>query len=71
MSSFAFVPMCAERRIGLLGTDFERVTCGTIRLQLLKIGAQVTVSIRRVKLAFASTCPAREAFMLAQRRLCG
>ena len=69
LSSFAYVLMCAVRRIGLVGTDFERATCGTIRLQLLKIGALVTVSVRRVKLAFASACPAREVFMLAQRRL--
>ena len=71
LSSFAYVLMCAVRRIGLVGTDFERATCGTIRLQLLKIGALVTVSVRRVKLAFASACPAREVFALAQRRLCG
>jgi hypothetical protein len=70
LSSFAYVLMCAVRRIGLVGTDFERATCGTIRLQLLKIGALVTVSVRRVKLAFASASPAREVFMLAQRRLC-
>ena len=70
LSSFAYVLMCAVRRIGLVGTDFERATCGTIRLQLLKIGALVTVSVRRVKLAFASACPARDVFVLAQRRLC-
>jgi hypothetical protein len=70
LSSFAYVLMCAVRRIGLVGTDFERATCGTIRLQLLKIGALVPVSVRCVKLAFASACPAREVFMLAQRRLC-
>ena len=40
------------------------------RMQLLKIGALVTISVRRVKLAFASACPAREDFALAQRRLC-
>ena len=71
LSSFAYVLTCAVRRIGLVGTDFERATCGTIRLHLLKIGALVTVSVRRVKLAFASACPARDVFMLAQRRLCG
>ena len=70
LSSFAYVLTCAVRRIGLVGTDFERATCGTIRLHLLKIGALVTVSVRRVKLAFASACPARDVFMLAQRRLC-
>jgi len=68
-SSFAYVLMCAVRRIGLAGTKFERATCGTIRLQLLKVGALVTISVRRVKLAFASACPAREVFETASRRL--
>ena len=57
LSSMAYVLMCAVRRIGLAGTKLERATCGTIRLQLLKIGALVTVSVRRVKVAFASACP--------------
>ena len=70
LSSMAYVLMCAVRRIGLAGTKLERATCGTIRLQLLKIGALVTVSVRRVKVAFASACPSRDTFVLAQRRLC-
>jgi hypothetical protein len=70
LASMAYVLMCAVRRIGLSGTKFEAATCGTIRLQLLKIGALVTVSVRRVKVAFATACPAREIFALAQRRLC-
>jgi hypothetical protein len=70
LASAAYVLMCAVRRIGLVGTKLEVATCGTIRLQLLKIGALVTVSVRRVKLAFASACPSRDVFMLAQRRLC-
>jgi hypothetical protein len=69
LSSFAYVLMCAVRRIGLAGTKLERATCGTIRLALLKIGALVTISVRRVKLAFASACPMRDVFMLAARRL--
>ncbi len=60
LSSMAYVLLCAIRRIGLAGTKLERATCGTIRLGLLKIGALVTVSVRRVKLAFASTCPNAE-----------
>jgi hypothetical protein len=71
LASFAYILMCAVRRIGLAGTKLEAATCGTIRIALLKIGALVTVSVRRVKLAFASACPGREVFMLAQRRLCG
>ena len=68
-SSLAYVLMCAVRRVGLAGTKFERATCGTIRLQLLKIGALVTISVRRVKLAFASACPTRDVFEVAGRRL--
>lgn len=70
LSSLAYVLMCAVRRIGLAGTKLERATCGTIRRALLKLGARVTISVRRVKLAFASSCPHAEMFALAVRRLC-
>ena len=70
LSSLAYVLLCAVRRIGLAGTRLERATCGTIRLQLLKIGALVTVSVRRVKVAFASSCPSADVFARAARRLC-
>ena len=56
-ASMAYVLMCALRRIGLAGSELARATCGTIRLKLLKIGAQVTISVRRVKIAFASSYP--------------
>jgi hypothetical protein len=69
LASFAYVLMCAVRRIGLAGTKLAAATCGTIRLKLLKIGARVTISVRRVKLAFATACPDREVFMLAAQRL--
>jgi Transposase DDE domain group 1 len=69
LASFAYVLMCAVRRIGLAGTKLAMATCGTIRLKLIKIGALVTISVRRVKLAFASACPEREIFELAARRL--
>ncbi len=48
-ASMAYVLMCALRRIGLVGTDLAEATCGTIRLRLLKIGALVTRSVRRIK----------------------
>ena len=69
LSSMAYVLMCAVRRIGLAGTKLERATCGTIRLQLLKIGALVTISVRRVKVAFASACPSQAIFAIAAHRL--
>jgi hypothetical protein len=69
LASFAYVLMCALRRIALAGTELARATCGSIRLKLLKIGAQVTVSVRRVKIAFASSYPLQRLFALAHARL--
>lgn len=69
-SALAYVLMCALRRIALAGTKLERATCATIRLCLLKIGAQITVSVRRVKVALATSCPWRELFEAAHERLC-
>ena len=57
------------RRIGLIGTHMEKATCGTIRLKLLKIGALVRKSVRRVKVAFASGCPMQQVFAEAHGRL--
>jgi len=68
-ASMAYVLMCALRRIGLAGTELSRATCGSIRLKLLKIGALVTVSVRRVKIALASSYPLQPLFALAHTRL--
>ena len=68
-ASMAYVLLCALRRIGLHDTDFAKATCGTIRLKLLKIGALVRVSVRRIKVAMASACPAAEVWGLAATRL--
>ena len=54
LASAAYVLMHALRRLGLAGTALARACANTIRLQLLKIGAVVTVSVRRVKLAMSS-----------------
>ena len=51
LASMAYVLLCALRRIGLRHTQFADATCGTLRLRLLKIGALVRTSCRRVKLA--------------------
>src|ERR671910_2754825 len=68
-ASFAYVLLEALRRIGLRHTQFQDATCGTIRLKLLKLGARVTVSVRRIKIAIASACPYRTEFALAHLRL--
>ncbi|RPI34227.1 MAG: IS1380 family transposase, partial [Hyphomicrobiaceae bacterium] len=57
LASLAYVLVEAVRRLGLTGTEMANATAGSIRLKLLKIGAVVTVSVRRIKLAFASACP--------------
>jgi hypothetical protein len=65
----ANVLLCALRRIGVAHTQFAAATCGTIRLKLLKIGALVRVSVRRVSIAMASACPWHYEFALAHARL--
>jgi Transposase DDE domain group 1 len=68
-ASMAYVLLCALRRIALRHTQFAGATCGTIRLKLLKIGAQIRVSVRRVKVAMASACPYQHEYALAHARL--
>src|SRR4051794_32957675 len=68
-ASMAYVLLCALRRIGLAHTALAAAACGTIRLKLLKIGALVRISARRVKVAMASACPAADERRLAHARL--
>jgi hypothetical protein len=65
----AYVLLCALRRIGLHHTPFANASCGTIRLKLLKIGALVRISVRRIKIAMASGCPAAPVWCGAAVRL--
>jgi Transposase DDE domain group 1 len=67
--SMGYVLLCALRRIGLHDTQFAQATCGTIRLKLLKIGALVRISVRRIKIAMASACPAAQDWRRAAIRL--
>ena len=57
LSSMAYVLVCGLRRLGLKGTEMEKAQASTIRTRLLKIGAQVRVSVRRVYLAMAASYP--------------
>jgi hypothetical protein len=68
-ASMAYVLLCALRRIGLDKTNFAKATCGTIRLKLLKIGALVRISVRRIKIAMASGYPVAKVWGLAATRL--
>ncbi len=64
-ASMAYVLLCALRRIALRHTQFAKATCATIRLKLLKIGALVRISVRRIKIAMASACPHQNQVALA------
>ena len=68
-SSIAYVLMHDFRRLALKDTDLERAQCTTIRLKLLKIGAQIHVSVRRVWIRMAAGYPYKEAYQQAFRNL--
>jgi len=68
-AAMAYVLICALRRIALDNTQFAKATCGTIRLKLLKIGALVRISVRRITLAMSSACPYQQEFAAAHRTL--
>lgn len=53
-SSMAYCLMQALRRLGLKGTEMAQAQCGTIRLRLFKIGAQIRVSVRKVWISMSS-----------------
>jgi hypothetical protein len=56
-SAFAYVLLHALRRLGLHGTEMAHAQCGTIRLRLLKIGALRTISVRQLRVSWASGYP--------------
>jgi hypothetical protein len=61
-SSIAYVLLDALRRLGLAGTELACAQCQTIRLRLLKVGALVRVTVRKVWVSLASGCPYAEVF---------
>ena len=69
-SAFASILFHALRR-ALEGTRLARATAGTLRLKLLKIGARVTVSVRRFKVAMDSAHPSATVFARVHARLSG
>jgi hypothetical protein len=69
LSSVAYTLIEALRRIALQGTKLTNAYCGTIRLRLLKIGARVRVTVRKVWISLASAHPAEPIFALAHERL--
>ena len=68
-SSVAYVLMNELRQIALVGTELARAQCHTIRLKLLKIGARVTVSVRRIVIHMAGGYPYQRLFHTALARI--
>ena len=69
LATFAYLLMERLRTLGLAGTDLARATVGSVRLKLLKVAAQVRVSVRRVYVQLSSAYPFQELFGRCQRRL--
>ena len=68
-SSLAYTLLNELRRLGLAGSAMAKARCDTIRLRLLKIGARVQVTVRRVVVALATGCPYQGLFAHAYERL--
>ena len=68
-ASFAYVLLDALRRLALKHTRLENATCGSIRLKLLKIGARIKLSVRRILISMTSAHPYQNEFALAHDRL--
>jgi Transposase DDE domain group 1 len=62
LSAFAYVLIDTLRRVGLPGTEMARAEANTIRLRLLKIGAIVRVSARKIWVSLANAHPAAMLF---------
>jgi hypothetical protein len=56
-SSLAYVLLQTLRRVALAGTELAQAQCGTIRLKLLKIGAQVRVTVRKIWISLSGGYP--------------
>ena len=61
-SSIAYALLEALRRLGLAGTELAEAQCQTIRLKLLKVGALVRVTVRKVWVKLSSGCPYADVF---------
>jgi len=69
LATFGYLLLERVRTLGLAGTELGRATVGSVRLKLLKVAAQVRVSVRRVYVQLSSAYPWQELFRLCHRRL--
>lgn len=69
LSSVAYTLLNALRRLGLSGTALAKATCQTIRLKLLKIGAQIRVTVRKVWVHLSESYPYQDLFRQVHKNL--
>jgi len=69
LSAVAHMLMVEFRRTALAGTDLATAQTNTIRVRLLKVGALVRVSVRRVRIAFSSVFPLQQLFRTAPAQI--
>jgi len=64
-SAIAYLLVDALRRLALAGTDMARAQVGTIRLRLLKVGALLRITVRRIWISIAASYPHQQLFQRA------
>jgi len=69
-SSIAYVLLQMLRRLGLAGTELAQAQCSTIRLKLLKIGALIRITVRKVWISLAGGYPNVALFQQVHEKLC-
>jgi len=69
LSVMAYTLVCGLRRLGLHATQLASAQVGTIRLRLLKIGAQIRVTVRKIWVEMSSSFPLQNVFSQAFQQL--
>ncbi len=69
LSVSAYSLVCGLRRLGLQATQLAHAQISTIRLRLLKIGAQIRVTVRKVWVQMSSSFPLKHLFAQALQQL--
>ena len=62
LSAMAYVLVSGLRRLGLKATELAQAQVSTIRTKLLKIGAQIRITVRKVWVSMASSYPCQDLY---------
>jgi Transposase DDE domain group 1 len=69
LSVMAYSLVCGLRRLGLYATPWASAQVGTIRLRLLKIGARIRVTVRKIWVEMSSGFPLQALFRQVLQQL--